>query len=147
MAVVISATADVGCGRLRGAASLFPLAASPEGGLLAHVEAPPRCSPSQPHQRFSVLPVLRCGGHQPDLICMVTPGSRASSPSVCLLVVTCPLPQSACVRQLSRVHWLQVCVHQLSRVCLPAVMSMIPVGGSDHIISLNLPLSPCGERN
>ena len=124
-------TASVGFGRLLGTASLFPAAVSPEGGSPAHMEAPPRCSPSQPHQCFSVLLVLlHCRGHQPDLICTVTPGSRASSPGQRVLSVTCPLPQSVCVRRLSHVHSpSQVSVHQLSRVCPPAVTCPLPQSG------------------
>lgn len=68
--------------------------------IMAHVEALPLFS-------VSAAPALqrpagsRCeGSARPDL--RRGAPTRAQSP-VCLLVVTCPLPQSACVRQLSRV--------------------------------------------
>lgn len=80
--------------------------------------------------------------HQLSHVC-VSRLSRVHSPSqlcprrlshVCLLAVTYPVPPVRCV--FTGCH-----------VCPLAVTSMIPIGGSGHVISLNLPLSPHGERN
>ena len=161
MALVNSATADVGCGHLLGAASSFPSAVSPEGGSLAHVEAPPRCSPSR-RTGASVSCWFSSAVEDtgPTNLCVdawrscqfppcVPAGCHVSTPQsvcVCRLSRVCP-PALMCVSAGSHVC---VCHHVSTppvSVCLPAVRPMIPVGGSGHVISLNLPLSPRGERD
>ena len=108
MAVVNSATADVGCGCLLGAASSFPSAVSPEGGSLAHVEATPRCPPSQ-----------RTGA---SASCWFS--SAAEDPSLTNQYSdawwSCQFPR--CVPAGCHVSTPQsVCACRLSRVCPPAV--------------------------
>ena len=187
MALVNSATADMGCGHLLGAASSFPSAVSPEGGSLAHVEAPPRCSPSRrtgasvscwfssavedtgptnlcvdAWRSCQFPPCVPAGCHvsTPQSVCVCRLSRVSTGSHVC---VHCHVSttQSVCVCRLSRVcppalmcvsAGSHVCVcHHVSTppvsVCLPAVRPMIPVGGSGHVISLNLPLSPRGERD
>ena len=145
MAVVNSATADVGCGCLLGAASSFPSAVSPEGGSLAHVEAPPRCPPSQSTSasascwfssaaedpsltnlysdawrscQFPRCVPAGCQMSTPQSVCACWL-SRVCPPAVtCVSAVTCPLPQSVCACRLSCVSaGCHVCVRRLSRVC------------------------------
>lgn len=161
MALVNSATADVGCGHLLGTTSSFPSAVSPEGGSLAHVEAPPRCSPSR-RTGASVSCWFSSAAEDtgPTNLCVdawrscqfppcVPAGCHVSTPQsvcVCRLSRVCP-PALMCVSAGSHVC---VCRHVSTppvSVCLPAVRPMIPVGGSGHVISLNLPLSPRGERD
>jgi len=154
VAVVNSATADVGCGCLLGAASSFPSAVSPEGGSLAHVEATPRCPPSQ-RTGASASCWFSSAAEDPSLTNQYSDAWWSCQFPRCV-PAGCHVstPQSVCACRLSRVCPPAVtCVSAVTcplppvSVCLPAVGSMIPVGGSGHIISLTLPLSPHGERD
>ena len=154
MAVVNSATADVGCGCLLGAASSFPSAVSPEGGSLAHVEAPPRCPPSQRTGasascwfssaaedpsltnlysdawrscQFPRCVPAGCQVSTPQSVCACRL-SRVCPPAVtCVSAVTCPLPQSVCACRLSCVCPLAVtCGSAGSHVCVRCHVSTPP---------------------
>ena len=129
MALVNSATADMGCGHLLGAASSFPSAVSPEGGSLAHVEAPPHCSPSR-RTGASVSCWFSSAVEDtgPTNLCVDAWRSCQFPPCV---PAGCHVstPQSVCVCRLSRVclpavtcvsTGSHVCVRRLSRVCLPS---------------------------
>ena len=147
MALVNSATADVGCGHLLGAASSFPSAVSQKGDRW------PTWRPLHAVLHHGA-PALQCPAGSPPLrrtparpICALTPGGHASSPRVCLPAVTCPLPSQCvsagchvCPPALTCVSTVtcplpsqcvsagcHVCVHRLSCVCPPALTCVFAI--------------------
>lgn len=153
MAVVNSATADVGCGCLLGAASSFPSAVSPEGGSLAHVEAPPRCPPSQ-RTGASASCWFSSAAEDPSLTNLYSDAWRSCQFPRCV-PAGCQVstPQSVCACRLSRVCPLShvhspsqcvpagchVCVRWLSRVCPPALTCVSAVTCPLPPVSVCLP--------